>query len=153
MSPCTPDDKIRNRPISQQDIQRIKLLRDLVKPQRLTRIVDVGASPINPAPYDMLLDAGLAEVTGFEPQPDPFEDLQNNPIPNRTVLPYAVGNGEDGILNVCRASGFTSLLKANEDFLTYAGRWRAMMRVVEHIPVQTQRLMTLLKFKILICSR
>ncbi len=88
----------------------------------------------------MLLDAGLAEVTGFEPQPDPFEDLQNNPIPNRTVLPYAVGNGEDGILNVCRASGFTSLLEANEDFLTCAGRWRAMMRVVEHIPVQTQRL-------------
>ena len=112
----------------------------MLQPERLTRIVDVGASPINPAPYDMLLGEGLAEVIGFEPQPEPYQDLMRNPVRHRTVLPYAVGDGKDAVLHVCRASGFTSLLSPNPDFLDYAGRWRWMMRVVEHIPVKTHRL-------------
>lgn len=112
----------------------------MLQPERLTRIVDIGASPINPAPYDMLLGEGFAEVIGFEPQPEPYQDLMRDPVPHRTVLPYAVGDGEDAVLNVCKASGFTSLLTPNPNFLDYAGRWRRMMRVVENIPVATHRL-------------
>jgi len=112
----------------------------MLQPERLTRIVDVGASPINPAPYDMLLGEGLAEVIGFEPQPEPYQDLIRNPVPHRTVLPYAVGDGKDAVLKVCKASGFTSLLSPNPGFLDYAGRWRRMMRVIEEIPIATHRL-------------
>ena len=126
--------------LTEQNKERLRLLHETLAPTRLTRIVDVGASPVNPAPYEMLLNEGFAEVIGFEPQPEPFADLQSNPVKNRTVLPYAVGDGKNGTLHVCAASGFTSLLEPNTDFWNYAGRWRRVMRVLERLPIETKRL-------------
>ena len=126
--------------MDEHSIKRTHFLRNLLKPERLTRIVDIGASPINPAPYDMLLDEGLVKVYGFEPQPSAFEALKKNPLKNRTILPHAIGDGKEGILHVCNASGFTSLLEPNDDFIKYAGRWRHKVKVVEKITMQTKRL-------------
>ncbi len=44
-------------------------LLDLLKPQRITEIVDIGANPIDgDPPYKRLLEYRLCRVTGFEPQ-------------------------------------------------------------------------------------
>ena len=44
-------------------------LRDLLRLDDLTEIVDIGANPIEgEAPYRNLLAEGLCRVTGFEPQ-------------------------------------------------------------------------------------
>ena len=47
-------------------------LLDLLKPQRITEIVDIGANPIDgDPPYKPMLRAGeICKVTGFEPQED-----------------------------------------------------------------------------------
>ncbi len=46
------------------------LLAELIKPERLTAVVDVGANPIDGVPpYRPLLAKGLCTVVGFEPQP------------------------------------------------------------------------------------
>ena len=41
----------------------------ILRPARLTRVVDVGANPIDgDPPYKAMLEAGLCMFTGFEPQ-------------------------------------------------------------------------------------
>lgn len=75
---------------------------------RKTAIVDVGANPINPAPYTPLLRAGGCTVTGFEPQADAFAALQGMKGPDETYFPFAVGDGGRHDLHIYNSSGFTS---------------------------------------------
>jgi hypothetical protein len=52
----------------------------LLRPQRLTAVVDVGANPIDgDAPYKPMLSRRLCTVTGFEPQPDGLASLNARP--------------------------------------------------------------------------
>ena len=44
------------------DLKRIELLGNILAPQRFLRIVDVGANPLEPAPYSPLVEVGLAEA-------------------------------------------------------------------------------------------
>lgn len=122
------------------DLGRTAYLCEILKPARLTTIVDVGANPINPAPYDALLDAGLAKLYGFEPQMSAYEELLKQPKDNRVYLPYAIGDGKAGLLYECSHSGFTSLLKPNAEFISFLGRWDDHMKVVNEVEVQTRRL-------------
>ena len=86
--------------------------RDLLAPGRLTDVVDVGANPIDgEPPYMPMLSSGLCRVTGFEPQADALLRLQTAKGPYERYLPYAVGDGGDHTLNVCVASGMTSLFE------------------------------------------
>ena len=119
---------------------RLRILADMLKPDRQAVIVDVGASPINPAPYDDLIECGLAKVIGFEPQEAEFEKLKEAGGKGRTFLPYAIGDGSDGTLNVCRHSGFSSLLKPNPALIKYLGRWKRNTEVVSEVAIQTRRL-------------
>ncbi|MEX0284168.1 MAG: FkbM family methyltransferase [Paracoccaceae bacterium] len=121
-------------------LERLRFLHGALNPDRPTRIVDIGANPISPAPYNFLLNKGLAHVYGFEPQPEAYAKLLNDPHPNRTVLPYAVGDGTRATLHVCEASGFTSLLEPNPEFHGYTGKYAAGMRVVDRFKVDTKRL-------------
>ena len=67
---------------------------DLLAPQRLTEVVDVGANPIDgDPPYARMLLAGLCRITGFEPQEVALLELQRRKGPNERYLPYAVGDG------------------------------------------------------------
>lgn len=120
--------------------RRVKTLLDALKPARLTRIVDIGANPINDCPYSALLKIGGCEVVGFEPQPKALQELQDSKGPNETYLPYAVGSGGTSSLNVMFQSGFTSLLEPNADTIKYLGRFSRGMRVVEKVDIETKRL-------------
>src|SRR5262249_34612530 len=72
---------------------------DLLRPQRLTAVVDIGASPIDgEPPYKPMLDAGLCTLTGFEPQPEALAELNRRKGANETYLPYAVGDGRAHVL-------------------------------------------------------
>ena len=45
-------------------------LAELIRPRRLTAVVDIGANPLNSdgaPPYKPLLDRRLCTITGFEP--------------------------------------------------------------------------------------
>lgn len=83
---------------------------DILQPARRTRIVDIGANPIDgDPPYQPMLQAGLCTVTGFEPQRAALAELQRRKGPLETYLPHAVGDGGTHTLHICRASGMTSL--------------------------------------------
>ena len=122
------------------DQQRVTALIALLEPSRLTRIVDIGANPINASPYDGLLAMDGCEVVGFEPQEDELAELQKSKGANETYLPYAVGTGEIGRLNITKQSGFTSLLEPNPETVNFLGHFARGTKVVEQVDIPTVRL-------------
>ncbi|WAC90867.1 FkbM family methyltransferase [Mycobacterium sp. Aquia_213] len=114
---------------------------NLIAPQRLTEVVDVGANPIDTEPpYTSMLAAGLCRVTGFEPQLEALQTLQQNQGLHERYLPYVVGDGGAHTLNVCRGSGFTSLFELDPAALDVFEYIKLPGEVVERIPVQSRRL-------------
>ncbi len=116
-------------------------LRELLKPRRLTAVVDIGANPIDgdEPPYLKMLADGLCRVTGFEPQPEALAKLQADKGPHEQYLPHVVGDGGEHTLHVCAASGMTSLLEPDPMMFGYLhfDKWA---QVLDRIPVQTRRL-------------
>jgi FkbM family methyltransferase len=92
---------------------------DLLKPQRLTEIVDIGANPIDGDPpyLPMLKAGGICRVTGFEPQEAALKKLNDAKSDQERYLPYVVGDGSEKVLNICYAEGMTSLFKPNNKIL------------------------------------
>lgn len=116
-------------------------LADVVSDVPTIRVVDVGASPIDGhPPYQALLDAGRANVIGFEPDPDQFKTLQDRNEANTTYFPYAIGDGEDAILHICRAPGMTSLLEPDVEVLKHFHGFADWGEVVQCQEISTRRL-------------
>jgi len=113
----------------------------IIAPDRLTRVVDIGANPIDGAPpYKPMLDAGLCEVIGFEPNPNAFNALQRRKGPLEIYLPYAIGDGSKHVLNVYEASGFSSLLGIRPDLANFIPSFSQGVTLREQLPVATKRL-------------
>ena len=56
------------------------VLCDILKPRRLTEVVDIGANPIDEEPpYKTMLADGACRVTGFEPQAEALAALAGTP--------------------------------------------------------------------------
>jgi len=118
-----------------------RILADLLAPEHITEVVDIGANPIDgDPPYKSMLAAGLCRVTGFEPQDAALEALQRRKGPNERYLPYAIGDGGAHTLHVCRAQGMTSLLQPDPKTLDLFGALKALGEVIRRIPVQTRTL-------------
>jgi FkbM family methyltransferase len=111
---------------------------DLIEPDRLTTVVDIGANPIDsPPPYRNLLDKRLCRVIGFEPQPEALATLNARKTDLETYLPYVVGDGKAATLKVCHASGMTSLFAPDPTALNHFPEFPSWGRVIEEIPVTT----------------
>ncbi len=87
----------------------VALLLAELAPSRKTTIVDIGANPVNPAPYGGLLAMGGCRVIGFEPHENAYMALQNSKSPEETYFPFAVGTGDTIDLRLYVASGMTSI--------------------------------------------
>lgn len=106
----------------------------------MIHVLDVGANPIEgDAPYKALLEQGLVRVTGFEPQPQALAQLMEKKGPHETYLPDAVGAGGAAQLHLTKASGFTSLFRADQRVADLLG-WTRQMRATGTIEVTTERL-------------
>lgn len=103
---------------------------------RQTSILDVGANPINEAPYSALLRAGACRVTGFEPQPSAFAELQRIKGPQESYHPHAVGDGSLQTLHIYASSGLTSIFPPHLPGLRALGRAR-WARVLDKVEMQT----------------
>jgi FkbM family methyltransferase len=116
-------------------------LLEILQPARTTRITDIGANPIDgDPPYLRMLEAGMAEIVGFEPQPEALAKLQLKKGPHERYLPYAVGDGNEHTLNICANSGMTSLLEPDLLALRHFAILEPNGRVINQVPVQTHRL-------------
>jgi FkbM family methyltransferase len=114
---------------------------DLLRPERLTAVADIGANPIDSIPpYKPLLDERRCRVFGFEPQPAALAALNSKKGDLETYLPGIVGDGKPGVLRVCRGSGMTSLFAPNQLILRHFPGFCEWGHVVEEIPVMTRRL-------------
>ena len=116
-------------------------LLDLLAPERLTHVVDVGANPIDgEPPYKSMLSHKLCCVTGFEPQHDALAALTQRKSSLETYLPYVIGRGGSAELKVCRYPGWTSLLQPRASALQVFPEFQGNATVESFIPVQTHRL-------------
>ena len=83
---------------------------EMLRPNRLTSVVDIGANSMyQAAPYKPMLDAGICTVIGFEPQQLPLFELNRCKGSLERYFPYAVGDGTEQTLHVCKARGMTSV--------------------------------------------
>jgi FkbM family methyltransferase len=116
-------------------------LSDLLRPERLTVAVDVGANPIDgDPPYKPMLQNRLCRIFGFEPQEAALEALQSRKSDLETYLPYVVGDGAKALLRICRSPGMTSLFEPDPNMLAHFANFSEWGRVVEEVVVATRRL-------------
>lgn len=114
---------------------------ELLSPQRLTEVLDVGANPIDgEPPYLSMLSAGLCRVTGFEPQEEALLELQQRSGPNERHLREAVGDGGPHTLNICAAPGMSSLLEPDPATLGLFDALGSFAEVGRRVPMPTHRL-------------
>jgi len=116
-------------------------LADVLKIEQPIDIVDIGANPIDgDAPYKKLLGSGLANIIGFEPNPDALNRLNSLKGPNETYFPSAIYDGAEYELKICKEEGMTSLLEPNHKLLGYFHGFSDWGKVTDRLPVQTVRL-------------
>jgi FkbM family methyltransferase len=111
---------------------------EMLQPNRLTAVVDIGANPIDgDPPYKEMLAAGLCTVIGFEPQADALAALNRRRTPRERYLPYAVGDGRERSLHICREQGMTSLLAPDRIHLDLFTGFAGHGAVVKELRIAT----------------
>lgn len=116
---------------------------DILRPERLTAVVDIGANPISgdgAPPYKVMLTKRLCTLVGFEPQPEGLAALNAQKSDLETYLPYAVGDGKPGTLKVCAARGMSSLLDPDPRMLNVFPGFATYGQVIAQIPIETRTL-------------
>ena len=108
------------------------------------RIVDIGAMSEGGDRYHPLVAADLAEVTGFEPNPNEYARLSGRTGPYR-YLPVFVGDGGPARFNVTRYAGCSSLLEPDPAIIDLfqtmsCGDSDGNFAVLQSAPVTTRRL-------------
>jgi FkbM family methyltransferase len=108
---------------------------------RRIKVVDIGANPLDGMPpYAGLLQAGDADVVGFEPNREALARLEAMKGPNELYLPHSIGDGQRHTLNYCQAPGMTSLLQPNTAVLGLFHGFPDWGKVVSTEAVDTVRL-------------
>lgn len=116
-------------------------LKALVGADVRVKVVDVGANPIDgKPPYTPLLQSGIGDVIGFDPNPESIARLNARKSDAETYLPLAVGDGRRRTLHKCVNPGMTSLLKPNPEVLRLFHAFTAWGTIVGTDEVDTRRL-------------
>jgi Methyltransferase FkbM domain len=126
-------------------VAQLDALASLLDLDRLTNVVDIGASAIansveGAPPYQPLLEAGLCRVTGFEPDPLSRWQLDGRKGSHETYLPDVIGDGLEHVLHICAYSGWTSLFQPSASALECFPFFKQNATVLRRVRVQTKRL-------------
>ena len=103
--------------------QRIEFLATTLKPNAPVNVLDVGANPLieGEVSYQSLLETGLANVVGFEPQEEALLALNARKSELETYLPYALGDGTIQTLKIYSSQGFSSIFDVSHESSFYLG--------------------------------
>lgn len=104
---------------------------------RRTRVMDVGANPVNRPAYADLADAGLIEVHGFEPGEQAFQRLEQSKGAHETYHRHAVGAGGPATFHVCENGSFSSLFAPDPVQIAALGHWQPSLRLKAEIALTT----------------
>ena len=103
-------------------------------------ICDVGASPIDKTEFiDELFNETFSQIIGFEPNKKEYDKLKTKD-PNKKFYNYAMGDGEDKILNICKAPGMSSFLKPNLNYLKKFHGFEEWAQIISEEKVNTKKL-------------
>ena len=81
-------------------------------------ICDIGASSIEETKFiDELFNNTNSKLIGFEPNEEEFNKLEKN-NPRKTFYDYAIGDGSEKYLNICKGVGMSSFLEPDTDYLS-----------------------------------
>ena len=112
----------------------------LLKSTPPVKIVNVGAAAYmgEKEPYERLIEAGYAELVGFEPNPQEFAKLRQDP--RRRFLPFFIGNGEPATYFETNNPWTGSIFEPNTPLVDAFSNLGIAMNVQKLHPVVTHRL-------------
>ena len=113
---------------------------DFIKNNSPLIICDIGASPIDKTKFiDELFNETFSQIIGFEPNKKEYDKLKTKD-PNKKFYNYAIGDGEDKILNICKAPGMSSFLKPNLNYLKKFHGFEEWAQIISEEKVNTKKL-------------
>ena len=91
---------------------------DFLKNKSPIIVCDIGASPIDKTTFiEKIINNTFSKLIGFEPNKKEFDKLDKSD-PNKTFHNFAIGDGEEKILNICSAAGMSSFLEPDMEYLS-----------------------------------
>jgi FkbM family methyltransferase len=119
----------------------LAFFRDLLRDDPTVTIVDVGAQDLQGEShiYSSLTRSWPHRVIGFEPVFDQ-EVVEKTESGERRVLPYALGDGGEHVLNVTKYSALSSFYKPNGSLRAEFHGPKHFHEVVKTVPMQTRAL-------------
>jgi FkbM family methyltransferase len=105
-------------------------------PSRMFTVLDIGANPVNVAPYRKLLDSGGCHVVGFEPQEDAYQALIAAAGPNESYIKAAVGKPGKALLHLYPSSGMVSIFPLHIPALKFVGMYRRKHRLPPTVEIE-----------------
>ena len=103
-------------------------------------ICDIGAAPIDKTEFiDELFNNTNSKLIGFEPNEEEFNKLEKN-NPKKIFYDYAIGDGSEKYLNICKAPGMTSFLEPDMDYLNNFHSFDDFAEIIKKTKVKTKKL-------------
>ena len=103
-------------------------------------ICDIGASPIDKTDFiDELFNNTESKIIGFEPNNDEFIKLEKNDE-KKHYYNYAIGDGSEKILNICKGAGMTSFLEPDLNYLKNFEWFNINSEIIKREKVKTKKL-------------
>lgn len=105
------------------------------------QVIDVGANPIDgKPPYHGIYSEDLANVIGFEPNPEAFSKLEAVKKPNDKFFKQAIGDGTVLKYNMCRAEGMSSNFDPDLDVMKRFQMYPEVSEIINTSEMETTRL-------------
>jgi FkbM family methyltransferase len=103
-------------------------------------ICDIGAAPIDKTEFiDELFNNTNSELIGFEPNEEEFNKLEKN-NPRKTFYDYAIGDGSEKYLNICKGVGMSSFLEPDMDYLNNFYWFDEHSKIIKKKKIKTKKL-------------
>jgi len=103
-------------------------------------ICDIGASSIDKTEFiDELFNNTNSKLIGFEPNEEEFNKLEKN-NPRKTFYDYAIGDGSEKYLNICKGVGMSSFLEPDMNYLNNFYWFDEFSKIVKKIKIKTKKL-------------
>ncbi len=113
---------------------------NFIKPETPIQICDIGASPVDKTDFiEELLMNTNSKLIGFEPNKNEFQKLDKNSS-KKKYYDFAIGDGTEKILNVCKAVGMSSFLKPDLNYLKNFYGFEKWSEIIYKIKVRTEKL-------------
>ncbi len=103
-------------------------------------VCDIGASPIDQTEFiEKIINNTFSKLIGFEPNKEEFDKLDKSD-PKKTFYNFAIGDGEEKILNICRAPGMSSFLEPDMEYLSKFHFFDKHSEIIKKEKVKTKKL-------------